>query len=659
MFDAANYLETSIAQKAAAFCSSPISKHVQLCFVAMGKVRKVKTRTPSGVDTSAEIDVESAGEAEGCGPIEAICVHLQQANVEEKLNGLHSFAVLALRKEKVPEIRDSELVRIAAPLLCDKESAIRNATAGAFRNLSVFGTEVCDFLVENDILTALLTLVRSYDLTKGGFENELHADTFQQAIHLLRNLCESSPTATEALNQANFLSSLLLGFDYRKFGLEVAISVAQLVLVVSENNSSSWNVLASSTILPELLVAPTESHAQLYLNALAAGILCNVPACAAAHTREILNSLDKLLSIDPQAQLQSCKSEILNAKSKNEAPVLEISMETEDMTETQSANQSKPNQCDAEVALKNLEHLLDAQRLVAEIITNLGSSDEQSNWDTDSEHSESESVADYDMEDETADSGSGGLPANFLETIKQNKVIEKLWQKAQPLQPAVENLVSQQENIKEKVEKLRVSYLICLQNLCNVLPPEDLGGCSNLYNMWMILGQQAFRGSEDVSVMEAITSLMRSSLSLLKSRKDLFGQMTENDLNMIIEGASKCTDINIRVNWNRMLGTLGSLLSEPLVKAIVLFLLTYCAQEDDLWALSEGLDALMDIFAVDDWPQIIAELEMCDRVQALEELFKTKLRQQRRELKERRATVQTVKTNFSRFVFYLNKNCKK
>lgn len=152
---------------------------------------------------------------------------------------------------------------------------------------------------------------------------------------------------------------------------------------------------------------------------------------------------------------------------------------------------------------------------------------------------------------------------------------------------------------------------------------------------------------------------MRSSLSLLKSRKDLFGQMTENDLNMIIEGASKCTDINIRVNWNRMLGTLGSLLSEPLVKAIVLFLLTYCAQEDDLWALSEGLDALMDIFAVDDWPQIIAELEMCDRVQALEELFKSKLRQQRRELKERRATVQTVKTNFSRFVFYLNKNCKK
>ncbi|KAI8045941.1 uncharacterized protein LOC128266171 [Drosophila gunungcola] len=628
----------------------------------MGKVRKVKTRTPSGVDTSADLeqalDSDAAGESAGCGPIEAICVHLQRSDVEDKLNGLHSFAVLALRKEKVREICGSELARIAAPLLCDKDSAIRNAAAGAFRNLSVFGTEVCDFLVENDILTALLTLIRSYDLTKNGFENELHADTFLQAIHVLRNLCESSPTATEAFNQANFLPSLLMGFDYRKFGLEVAISVAQLVLVVSENNTSSWNVLASSSILPELLAVPAESHAQLYLNALAAGILCNVPACSAAHTREILNSLDKLLTIDPQAQLLSCKTEIQNSKSKNEAPVLEISMETEEMAEAQSANQSKPNQCDADVTLKNLEHLLDAQRLVAEIITNLGSSDDQSNWGTDSEQSETESVADFDMEDEAADSGAGGLPANFLETIKENKVVEKLWQKAQPLDPALEKLLGDQEEIMEKVVKLRVSYLICLQNLCNVLAAEDLGGHSDVYNMWMTLGQQAFKGTEDVAILEAITSLMRSSLSLLKSHRDLFGQMTENDLNMIIEGASKCTDLNIRVNWNRMLGTLGSLLSEPLVKVIVQFLLTSCAKEEDLWVLSEGLDGLMDIFAVDDWPQIIAELEMCDRVQALEELFKSKLRQQRRELKERRATIYTVKTNFARFVSYLSKNCK-
>lgn len=614
------------------------------------------------MDTSADLEnaLHSAAdeEATGCGPIEAICVHLQRPDVEDKLNGLHSFAVLALRKEKVREICDSELVRIAAPLLCDKEAPIRDAAAGALRNLSVFGSEVCDFLVDNDILTALLSLLLDYDLTKNGFDSEILADIFLQAVHLLRNLCESSPTATEAFNQANLLPRLLLCLDYRKFGLDIALSVAQLVLVVSENNSNSWNLLANAGILPELLTVPAESHGQLYLNALAAGILCNVPACSAAHTKEILTSLDQLLTIDTQAQLLNCKSEIQTAKSKNEAPVLEISMETEELTEAQGINQPKGSENEAEAAISNLEHLLDAQRLVAEIITNLGSSDDQSEWGSDSNQSETESVADYEMEEDAADSGAGGLPANFLETIKQNEVVQKLWLKAQPLDPSMEKLLDQQESIREKVAKMRVSYLICLQNLCNVLSAEDLGGYSDIYNMWMNLGQQAFKGTEDAAVMEAITSLMRSSLSLLKSRRDLFGQMTENDLNMIIEGASKCTVMDIRVNWNRMLGTLGSLLSEPLVKAIVLFLLNSCGQEEDLWALSEGLDALMDIFAVEDWPQIIAELQMCDRVQALEELFKSKLRQQKRELKERKATIYTVKTNFSRFVSYLNKNCK-
>ncbi|KAH8380704.1 hypothetical protein KR009_011053 [Drosophila setifemur] len=626
----------------------------------MGKIRKIKTRTPTGVDTSTDLEADSNGEGEavGCGPIEAICVHLQRPDVEDKLNGLHSFAVLALRKEKVHEICESELVRIAAPLLCDKESAIRDAAAGALRNLSVLGSEVCDFLVDNDILTALLSLLLDYDLTKSSFDTELHADIFLQAIHLLRNLCESSPTATEAFNQANFLGRVLLCLDYRKFGLELAITVAQLVLVVSENNSSSWNLLASAGVLPELLGIPAENHGVLYLSALAAGILCNVPACAAAHTREILNSLDRLLNIDTKSQLLSCKSHIQSSLLKNDVPLLEISMETEEVVQSESVSQLKTNQSEVETALKNLEHLLDAQRLVAEIITNLGSSDEQSNWDSSSDQSDAESVADYDMEEESAGSRGCELPINFLETIKLNNVVHKLWLKAQPFDPATENVLEQQEILRKKVVKLRVSYLICLQNLCNVLAVEDLGGYSEIYNMWMSLGQLAFKGTEELSVMEAITSLMRSSLSLLKSRRDLFAQMTENDLNMIIEGAGNCMVKDIRVNWNRMLGTLGSILAEPLVKAIVLFLLNACAQEHDMWALSEGLDAIMDIFAVDDWPQIITELEMCDRIQALEELFKSKLRLERRDLKERRATIYTVKTNFARFVSYLNKNCK-
>ncbi|EDW81628.1 uncharacterized protein Dwil_GK12176 [Drosophila willistoni] len=639
----------------------------------MGKVRKTKIRTPAGVDTSDSLEngfhVDSDEES-NCGPIEAISIHLQRANIEEKLNGLHSFAVLALRKEKLREILESDLVRIAAPLLCDRDNAIKNAAAGALRNLSVYGPEVCEYLVENDILTALLSLITSYDLKINILESELQADTFLQAIHLLRNLTESSPTATEAFNQSlGLLKQLLLCLDYKKFGFEISIAVAQLVLVLSENNSSSWNVVANEQFLTELIkVNQEEANLNLlYLSALAAGILVNVPACSSAYTKEIMASLEKLLTTDTQAQLNYHKNALEQEVTKNQVPVLEISMETEDLNESQAnGKQNGQNkQTETEEVLQNLEYLLDGQRLVAEIITNLASSDDDddnqqgnANADSDLDQSETESVADYDMEDETVNNSSSG---DFLEIIKSGNVVEKLWQKCQPLDLTLEKVLSLTHNsqLQSKFTKMRVSHLLCLQNLTNLLKVDDLGGHQNIYNMWFQLGQQAFKGITDATIMEAITSLMRSSLLLLKSRKDLFQQMTEADLVLIIEGARSCPHLDIRVNWNRMLGTLGCLLAENLVKIIIVFLLDSCKLESDLWALSEGLDALMDIFAIEDWPEIIAELNMCESVKILEETFKSKLRQQRRDMKERRATIMTVKTNFSRFVTYLNDNCKK
>lgn len=77
---------------------------------------------------------------------------------------------------------------------------------------------------------------------------------------------------------------------------------------------------------------------------------------------------------------------------------------------------------------------------------------------------------------------------------------------------------------------MRISSLLCLQNLCNCLSAEDLGGHNAIYNVWVELGQQVFKGPKDPAVMEPSTSLMRASLEHLKTKKELFSQMTQNDL---------------------------------------------------------------------------------------------------------------------------------
>lgn len=46
----------------------------------------------------------------------------------------------------------------------------------------------------------------------------------------------------------------------------------------------------------------------------------------------------------------------------------------------------------------------------------------------------------------------------------------------------------------------------------------------------------------------------------------------------MLDGVRNCSMPEIRANWLRMLGTLGCLLPEPLVKVIVAFIVETCAQ---------------------------------------------------------------------------------
>lgn len=74
-----------------------------------------------------------------------------------------------------------------------------------------------------------------------------------------------------------------------------------------------------------------------------------------------------------------------------------------------------------------------------------------------------------------------------------------------------------------------------------------------------------------------------------------------------------------------------------------------------MWTISEALDALMDMFADNDWHQILVDLNLPIVIKELEKYFKTKVRSQRKELKERYPAVQTVLTNLSRFSKYIEK----
>uniref|UniRef100_A0A0A1XJ21 HEAT repeat-containing protein 3 n=1 Tax=Zeugodacus cucurbitae TaxID=28588 RepID=A0A0A1XJ21_ZEUCU len=650
----------------------------------MGKTRRNRVRlvansNPLGLNGVADFlnDDEELME-NGLGPVDTIREQLLNVNVEEKLNALQSLAVLVQsgKKDKLTAICQSDIIRIAAPYLYDRDQPLRNAAAGALRNFTVCMPEVCELFVEQDVLTPLLTLLNEYAQNGEWVPNfdaalrqlDIRSDTFLQAVNLLWNLCESSTLALETFNQSQLIASLIRCLDYNIFGLDIAISVAQCLLVVSEGNQKIWNALTQH--VPEILslLNITGSYGHQYLRTLGAGILSNVPALSAAYTCNILNSISETLEIDNQEALSNVLTNHGENDQNESISVLDFNVEMEEVEETEESAALRRRQQElptpAEIAMKEVGNLLDAHRVAAEIITNLVSNDEEEWVDTDGDDaSEGEGVIDYEYE---SANGNGNiqnedkLPEALVEIIKSLGIIEKLWKKAQVLPDNIAQALREVSvSLLIKVKNLRISSLLCLQNLCNALSPEDLGGAKAIYDVWVELGQQVFKGPQDVSVMEPATSLMRATLERLKTNKELFSQMVENDLELIFNGVKNCSVAEIRANWLRMLGTLGCLLPENLVRIIITFIVEACSDEEDVWTISEALDALMDMFADNDWPKLIIELNLPEVLKKLEKMFRNKMRQQRRELKERYPAVQTVRTNLTRFIRYMETEADK
>lgn len=80
---------------------------------------------------------------------------------------------------------------------------------------------------------------------------------------------------------------------------------------------------------------------------------------------------------------------------------------------------------------------------------------------------------------------------------------------------------------------------------------DALGGKDTLYQVWLVIGQQIFQNKQDSSLVEASTSLMRATLEHLKNYKYLFQQITDSDLQLILNGIQECEKSETRANLLR------------------------------------------------------------------------------------------------------------
>lgn len=58
--------------------------------------------------------------------------------------------------ETLEQMINRGLLKIVGPLLIDQAASVRNAAAGSLRNISAIHSDLCDILMEHDIMTPLI-----------------------------------------------------------------------------------------------------------------------------------------------------------------------------------------------------------------------------------------------------------------------------------------------------------------------------------------------------------------------------------------------------------------------------------------------------------------------------------------------------------------------
>lgn len=215
----------------------------------------------------------------------------------------------------------------------------------------------------------------------------------------------------------------------------LAISVGQCLLVISEDNPTAWKVLADyGTVFQDLMRIDGDYKATI-LRTVAAGIASNVPVLSLQNLSLIMDVLSKALEINHRTVLNAITSRMPLSEEErlqdSGAPmeVIDEEMNHESETEATTRRLKEDMPTELEKDIKEVGYLLAAQRIAAEILTNMCSSeDSEMNDDMDDDISGSESVHDYDIADHQQNGQIAGdkIPVEISEAVKAHGIVEKV-----------------------------------------------------------------------------------------------------------------------------------------------------------------------------------------------------------------------------------------
>lgn len=155
--------------------------------------------------------------------------------------------------------------------------------------------------------------------------------------------------------------------------------MAQFLLIISEDNSISWRVLNDfAEDVVSIITNGDNKEQTIMLRTVVAAILTNVPSLSTTYMGQILNTLHQTLGINHRMALGKLTSLIpLNENDDRSTIDIEVSADDrmEEETEQEAIKRRRIQDLPSEYD-KHVGWILESQRIAAETITNICSSDE-------------------------------------------------------------------------------------------------------------------------------------------------------------------------------------------------------------------------------------------------------------------------------------------
>lgn len=584
---------------------------------------------------------------------------VKSCNIEEKLSALQILASMSCDFSMAKQIAKDGIAKIIGPLLMDCNAAIRANAAHTLREIAENGGEdAYTDLIKDDIMTPLIALLKQYHSDwcskKAGDEKE----TFVQAVGLLRILCANNESALKCANEEDLASLLMKFLDINNYGFETVTITAQCMICLSdENDTAIKKIKQNESILFGLLDLTMDEKTVckvLGVKTAVADLLININNYADNNQIlifcKVLSVLSEVLAVDHKQVLSYLTSILPHEKN------------------AVSSDKRKK--------VQESKKILGLQEQALQILANLCYEDEDNEEiDSDIDNSEVMEIESECMDDDSMNDSlkmTSTLPVELVEIINNCNLIDKIWNKTELVMDKdnqeILNQTTEGEAVVKQFHDIRCAAYLCLNNLLSNLEIDAFGGVDNLYRKWLEIGTIAFKDvtSTNIELLEAATAAMRAILQqLTEIRANVFKQLTIDDFQPMLNGVRQCSNASVRVNLIRMLCNLVQILmnnknskDHEIIKFISTFLLNICTTETQAWIMAESLDALMDIFAEDETDHLAIEIELVQRLSSLLPHFKSKVRQQKKQLKDGISVVSTVNANLTRFIKYKQRQIK-